>query len=57
MDLQVENLLRFAIEQFLDALFTGLMVAAVIAFVLRVLSLRAVTFKVEVESRDQDRSD
>ena len=51
------GLLEFAIEQFLEALFTGLMLAAVIAFVLRHLKLRGVSFKVDVESRDQDRSD
>ena len=57
MDLQVVNLLEFAIERCLEALFTGLMLAAVIAFVLRNLKLRGVTFRVDVESRDQDRSD
>ena len=41
----------------LDALFTGLMVAAVIAFVFRFLRVRGVTFKVEVESRSQDPSE
>ena len=57
MDLQVVNLLEFAIERFLEALFTGLMLAAVIAFVLRHLKSIGVTFRVDVESRDQDRSD
>ena len=49
--------LDFAVFQFLDALFTGLMVAAVIAFTVRFLRVRGVTFKVDVDGRDQDRSD
>ena len=48
---------EFAIYQFLDALFTGVMVAAVIAFTIRFLRVRGVTFKVDVDGRDQDRSD
>ena len=49
--------LDYAYYRFLDALFTGLMLAAVLAFAVRFLKVRGVTFKVEVESRDQDRDD
>ena len=49
--------LDFAISQFLDALFTGLMLAVVITFTVRFLKVRGVTFKVDVDSRDQDRGD
>ena len=49
--------LDFAVIRFLDALFTGLMLAAVLAFAVRFLKVRGVTFKVEVDSRDQDRGD
>ena len=49
--------LDFAVFRFLDALFTGLMLAAVIAFAVRVLKVRGVTFKVDVDGRDQDRRD
>ena len=49
--------LGFAFYRFLDALFTGLMLAGVLAFAVRFLKVRGVTFKVEVDSRDQDRDD
>ena len=49
--------LEFVVFGFLDALFTGLMLAAVIAFTVRFLKVRGVTFKVDVDSRDQDRGD
>ena len=48
---------EFVMLQFLEALFTGLMLAAVIAFTVRFLKVRGVTFKVDVDSRDQDRDD
>ena len=49
--------LVYAFYQFLNALFTGLMLAAVLAFAVRFLKVRGVSFKVEVDSRDQDRGD
>ena len=49
--------LDFAFYQFLDALFTGLMLVAVIAFTVRFLRVRGVTFKVDVDSRDRDPGD
>ena len=49
--------LDFAVYRLLDALFTGLMLVAVIAFTVRFLKVRGVTFKVDVDSRDQDRGD
>ena len=48
---------EYVLLLFLDALFTGLMVAAVLAFAVRFLKVRGVSFKVEVDSRDQDRGD
>ena len=52
-----EPWLEFMVLRFLDTLFTGLMLAAVIAFTVRLLRVRGVTFKVDVDSRDKDRSD
>ena len=49
--------LDFAIFQILDSLFTGLMLVAVIAFTVRFLKVRGVTFKVDVDNRDQDGGD
>ena len=49
--------LEFAVLRFVDALFTGLMLAAVLVFAVRFLKVRGVTFKVEVDDRDQDRGD
>ena len=57
MGINVESLVTIIWLQLLDALFTGLMLAAVIVFVLRFLKVRGVTFKFEVEGRDQDRDD
>ena len=42
--------LEFVVLRFLDALFTGLMLVAVIAVVVRVLKVRGVTFKYEMEN-------
>ena len=49
--------LDYAYFRFLDVLFTGLMVAAVLAFAVRFLKVRGVTLKVEVDRRDQDSED
>ena len=46
--------LTYAVIRFLDALFTGLMLIAVIAVAVRFLGVRRITFKVDVDGRDQD---
>lgn len=46
---------EFVVFRFLDALFTGLMLAAVIAFTVRLLKVKGVTVKVVVDNRDRDR--
>ena len=53
----MEWFLESVMLRFLDELFTGLMLTAVIAFTVRFLRVRGVTFKVEVDSRDQDHGD
>ena len=51
------SLYMLVLAYFLDALFTGLMLVAVIAFAFRFLRVRGVTFRVDAENRDQDRGD
>ncbi len=46
-----------AVSLFLNALVTGLALAAAIALVFFFLKIRGVTLKFEVVSRDQDRGD
>ena len=60
MDLLYHDLsqwVTFAVIAFLNALFTGLMLVAVIAFTVRFLKVRGVTFKYETENREQDRGE
>ena len=54
MDLFSQSRFLNFLSHLWDTLFTGLMIAADIAFVFRFLRVRGVTLKVEVESRDQD---
>ena len=42
------------VANFLDSLFTGLMVAAIIVFVFRYLGVRGVMIRIDIESRDRD---
>ncbi len=46
--------LTYAVIRFLDALFTALMIIAVIAFAVRFLRVRGITFKADIDSPDQD---